>query len=101
VVPALARLMDCRQALSQVVSVGNDGLLSIRALAELVKRLMNPDAYFSFVSCEEAYSVGFEDLGSHQSYLSHMRQLIGSGGACSTNNNVRGAGTHIGAVPTQ
>jgi len=77
VVPALVRLMDCRQALGQVVNVGNDEMISIGALADLVKRLVNPDAEISLVSYEEAYGAGFEDLGSRQPDLSRLRELIG------------------------
>lgn len=77
VVPALVRLMDCRQAFGQVVNVGNDDIISIRALADLVRRLVNPNAEVAFVSYEEAYGAGFEDLGSRQPDLSRVRDLIG------------------------
>jgi len=77
VVPALVRLMDCRQALGQVVNVGNDEMITIRALADLVTRLVNPDAEVSYVSYEEAYGAGFEDLGSRQPDLTRLRDLIG------------------------
>lgn len=89
VVPALVRLMDCKQALGQVVNVGNDDRISMQALAELVKRLVNPDAQVSFVGYEEAYGVGFEDLGSRQPDLSRLRELIGFAPAHSLEDIIR------------
>ena len=76
-VPAFLRLMDCKRAFGQVINVGSDDIVSIQALADLVRRLVNPNAHVSFVSYEEAYGSGFEDLGSRQPDLSRIRALIG------------------------
>lgn len=54
-----------------------DDIISIRALADHVRSLVNPSAGVSYVSYEEAYGVGFEDLGSRQPDLSRLRELIG------------------------
>jgi len=95
VVPALVRLMDCRQAFGQVVNVGNDDIISIRALADLVRRLVNPNAQVSFVSYEEAYGAGFEDLGSRQPDLSRMRDLIGFAPTRSLEETIRDVAAHM------
>lgn len=94
VVPALVRLMDCRQALGQVVNVGNDERISIRALADLVRGLVNPDAQVSLVSYEEAYGAGFEDLGSRQPDLTRLRDLIGFAPTHSLEDVIRDVAAH-------
>jgi len=95
VVPALVRLMDCRQALGQVVNVGNDDIVSIQGLADLVRRLVNPDAQVSLVSYEDAYGAGFEDLGSRQPDLSRLRDLIGFAPARSLEDIVTDVAAHM------
>lgn len=95
VVPALVRLMDCKRALGHVVNVGNDETISIRALAELVRRLVNPDAAISYLSYEEAYGAGFEDLGSRQPDLSRLRDLIGYAPTHSLEDIIRDVAAHM------
>jgi UDP-glucose 4-epimerase len=95
VVPALVRLMECKHAYGQVVNVGNDDIISIRALADLVRRLVNPDAEIAFLSYEEAYGAGFEDLGSRQPDLSFLRDLIGFAPARSIQDIIGDVATHM------
>jgi UDP-glucose 4-epimerase len=95
VVPALLRLMDCKRAFGQVVNVGNDDILSIRALADLVRRLVNPNAQVSYVSYEKAYGSGFEDLGSRQPDLSRLRSLIGFAPTHSIEDIIRDVAAHV------
>ena len=95
VVPALVRLMDCKQALGQVINVGNDDIVSIRALADLVRRLVNPDAEVSLVSYADAYGAGFEDLGSRQPDLSRLRDLIGFAPTRSLEDIVTDVAAHV------
>jgi UDP-glucose 4-epimerase len=95
VVPALLRLMDCRQAFGQVVNLGHDETLSIRALADLVRRIVNPNAQVSLVSYEEAYGAGFEDLGSRQPDLSRIRGLIDFAPNHSIEDVIRDVAAHL------
>jgi len=98
VAPALVRLMDCRRAYGQVVNVGNDDIISIQALAERVRSLVNPDAEITHISYEEAYGAGFEDLGSRQPDLSRLRELIGYAPTHSLDDIIRDVATYARGV---
>ena len=62
VIAALAALMNCPEALGGVFNVGSTREISIRELAELVIRLTHSRSAIRFVSYEQAYGDGFEDM---------------------------------------
>jgi len=62
VIAALAGLMNCPAALGGVFNVGSTREISIRELAELVIRLTHSPSTMRFVSYEQAYGDGFEDM---------------------------------------
>lgn len=77
VTKALADLMDCPKAQSEVVNVGNDHELSIYALAELIKERANSSSEIQLIPYSEAYGEGFEDMRRRIPALKKLESLIG------------------------
>ena len=61
-VEAVIRLLDTPGTDGQVFNVGSDREISMRDLAELVRRTANSDSPIELVPYEEAYAEGFEDM---------------------------------------
>jgi UDP-glucose 4-epimerase len=62
VVPAIVRLIQSEAAYGGVFNIGSDQEISIRELAELVKRRLESPSDIVSIPYEEAYRVGFEDM---------------------------------------
>lgn len=77
VTKALADLMDCPKAQSEVVNVGNDHELSIYALAELIKERAKSSSEIQLIPYSEAYGEGFEDMRRRIPALKKLESLIG------------------------
>ena len=77
VVEALVRLMETDAALGRVFNVGSDEEVSIRQLAERVRRLVGAEVPIVHVPYGEAYEAGFEDLRRRTPDLTRIRNLIG------------------------
>lgn len=77
VVSALIGLMNERKAYGQVFNVGNDQEISIRQLAELIKKLTDSHSEIQYVPFEKAYDENFEDLVRRVPDLSKLKSLIG------------------------
>ncbi len=77
VVEALARLIATPKAFGQVFNVGSNREITIRALAELVRRRVNPRAKIKRIPYEKAYEEGFEDMRRRVPDVSRVRKLIG------------------------
>lgn len=74
---ALADLMDCPKAQSEVVNVGNDHELSIQALAELIRERAGSQSEIELIPYSEAYGEGFEDMRRRIPALEKLKGLIG------------------------
>jgi UDP-glucose 4-epimerase len=61
-VEAIVRLLDTPGTDGQVFNVGSDREISMRDLAELVRRTANSNSPIELVPYEEAYAEGFEDM---------------------------------------
>jgi UDP-glucose 4-epimerase len=79
VVEAVVALMECPDAAGRVFNIGGPEEITIQALAERVRALVNPDAEIVHVAYEEAYGAGFEDLGRRVSDTTRLRETIGFG----------------------
>ena len=62
VVESIVRLTSSPAAVGEVVNIGNDEEISIRALAELIKQRTRSASPIQFVPYDQAYAPGFEDM---------------------------------------
>lgn len=76
VVTASIRLLETADAYGEVVNVGGDELITIRALAEKVKSMTGSSSEILRIPFEEAYEAGFEDMDIRQPDLTKLRTLI-------------------------
>lgn len=76
-VRAVIELMESPAAVGQIFNIGNDEAITIRQLAELVIRLVNPAAKIEHLSYDKAYGPGFEDVRCRIPALDRLRQTIG------------------------
>ena len=77
VVGALTKLMQEPSAIGQVINIGNTQEITITALAERVRELCGSQSPIKFISYEEAYDSGFEDMPRRVPDLSKIRKMIG------------------------
>ena len=75
-VKALVGLAKEPKAVGEVFNVGNDQELSIRALAERIRRLANSSAEIVTIPYEEAYEPGFEDMFRRVPDLQKVKALL-------------------------
>ena len=77
VVRALVQLAHDDRAVGEVFNVGSEERVSIADLAERVRELVNPDVKIVYLSYEDAYGPGFEDILHRAPDISKIRSLIG------------------------
>jgi len=77
VVDALVALIATPEACGQVFNIGNPEEISIRALAERVRRLAGSESPIVSIPYEEAYEAGFEDMPRRVPDISRIKALIG------------------------
>jgi UDP-glucose 4-epimerase len=77
VVEALMRLIDCPEARGEVFNIGSRNEISILDLAELVRDRTGGLSEIIRVPYEEAYAVGFEDLGRRVPDTTKLERTIG------------------------
>jgi UDP-glucose 4-epimerase len=77
VVEAILRLMATPEAHGRVFNLGSDVPVSIRELAETVVRLVDPSLAIQYISYEQAFGSGFEDIRHRVPDLARVRQAIG------------------------
>ena len=76
VVRALIGLMNEPRAVGEVFNIGNDQEISIRNLAEAVRRLTQSSSDIITVPYEEAYEAGFEDMSRRVPDLQKIKTLL-------------------------
>lgn len=76
-VEALVRLRACDAARGEVVNVGHDEPVSIRELAARVIQTLGTGSVVEFVSYEQAYAAGFEDMRNRRPALEKLARLTG------------------------
>jgi UDP-glucose 4-epimerase len=76
-VDALVALLDEPRAVGDVYNVGAQNETTILALAELVLELTGSSSSVRFLSYEDAYEPGFEDMERRLPHIGKIQQLIG------------------------
>jgi UDP-glucose 4-epimerase len=77
VVDALIALAREPRAIGEVFNVGTTAEVSIRELAERVKRLACSDSPIHYVPYDQAYEAGFEDMPRRVPDISKIQRLVG------------------------
>jgi UDP-glucose 4-epimerase len=77
VIEALIGLAEKDEAVGEVFNIGSSQEVSIRELAERVIGLTGSDSEIKYISYEEAYGSGFEDMKRRIPDISKIRDLIG------------------------
>jgi UDP-glucose 4-epimerase len=77
VVDALLRFPDTPQAIGQVVNLGSNEEISIRKLAERVISILGSQSTMEYVSYEDAYGPGFDDMRRRIPDLKRVKELLG------------------------
>lgn len=75
-IDALGKLADTPKAIGEVFNVGNPKTISIKELAEKVKRLTGSKSEIAFVPYEKAYEKGFEDMKHRTPDISKIKKVI-------------------------
>jgi UDP-glucose 4-epimerase len=76
-VDAILRLVDSETALVGVFNIGSSAQITIRELAERVIERAGSSSGIRFVSYQEAYGDGFEELGRRRADTSAIERLCG------------------------
>jgi len=76
-VDATIRLMESPRAEGEVFNVGSDEAVTIRELAERVRRLANSDSEIVYIPYEQAYGPGFEDIRYRVPDITKLRETVG------------------------
>ena len=77
VVESILRLVACPAAVGEVVNVGNDQEISIEDLARIVRERAQSVSPIRFVSYDQAYAPGFEDMQRRVPSLEKLAVLTG------------------------
>lgn len=77
VVDALIKLANTDEAVGEIFNIGSNEEISIIDLANLVKELLNSNSPIKFLSYEQAYEEGFEDMIRRAPDISKIQKLIG------------------------
>ena len=77
VVRAITTLMETEEATGEVFNVGNTQEIEICELARKVVKLTGSSSRIEYISYEEAYGEGFEDMKRRVPDISKIRNLIG------------------------
>jgi UDP-glucose 4-epimerase len=75
VVHALSLLPHHKDAFGRVFNVGNDQEITILELAEKVRAKVNPDCEIKFISYEDAFGPGFEDMRKRVPDVRRLHEL--------------------------
>ncbi|MFZ0427846.1 MAG: GDP-mannose 4,6-dehydratase [Acidobacteriota bacterium] len=94
IVGALARLVDCEEAIGGVFNIGNDEEITIAGLAEKVIQLSGSPSKIRLIPYDQAYAVGFEDMPRRVPDLSRIRATIGYEPRMDLNSTVRSVVEH-------
>ncbi|MBI4707347.1 MAG: GDP-mannose 4,6-dehydratase [Candidatus Omnitrophica bacterium] len=76
-VDALVRLSLNDDAIGEVINLGNNEEITIKDLAIRIKKLVNSKSEIRYISYDEAYEEGFEDMRRRVPDLAKINRLIG------------------------
>jgi len=77
VVTALHKLALTDKAVGQVFNIGNNEEISIKELAERVKKSSNSSSKIVFLPYHKAYGDGFDEIPRRIPDITKLRQMIG------------------------
>lgn len=77
VVESLTRLMECDAAIGEIINIGGKEEVSIKGLAERIKKLANSNSEIILVPYNKAYGKDFEDMMRRVPSLEKLEALIG------------------------
>ncbi len=77
IVRGVLDLMACPAAVGQVFNLGSDEPVTIRELAETVRRVVDPGLAIEHIPYAQAYAPGFEDIRCRVPDLTRIRETIG------------------------
>lgn len=77
VVEAVVKLMECKQAVGEVLNIGGTEEVSIRHLAEKVKELAFSKSKIKFIPYDEVYTKDFEDMQRRVPSIEKLKHLTG------------------------
>jgi UDP-glucose 4-epimerase len=77
VVNAFVKLMSTPECAGEIYNVGNTESISIKDLAAKVKQMCNSKSRIEFMSYEDAFEEGFEDMMNRMPDLSKINKAIG------------------------
>lgn len=77
VVESIIKLIECPNAVGEVVNIGGTEEITIKSLAVKIKKLMNSDSDIKFIPYDEVYSRDFEDMQRRVPSLEKIEELIG------------------------
>src|SRR6188768_1833505 len=77
VVDALVKLAQEPKAIGEVINIGNVQEVTIRDLAELIKKKTGSSSVIKVIPYDEAYESGFEDMPRRVPDLGKIHKLIG------------------------
>ncbi|OCC16279.1 dTDP-glucose 4,6-dehydratase [Dissulfuribacter thermophilus] len=77
VVESLTRLMECDAAIGEIINIGGKEEVSIKELAERIKKLANSNSEIILVPYNQAYGKDFEDMMRRVPSLEKLEALIG------------------------
>jgi UDP-glucose 4-epimerase len=95
VVDALMNLATEPRAIGGVFNIGNTDEVSIRELAERVKKLSGSQSTIQYVPYDEAYEAGFEDMPRRVPDISKIRALVGYQPKLELNDIIKSVIEHI------
>jgi UDP-glucose 4-epimerase len=82
VVRGVMALIDEPRAVGEIFNIGGQGEISIRELAERIKRMTGSSSPITHVPYEEAYQEGFEDMERRVPDISKIAALVGYRNTC-------------------
>ena len=88
-VEALVRLQNCGAAHGQVFNVGSTHEISIKALAELLIKILHSNSSLEFVPYTEAYAPGFDDMRRRKPIIDKLEKVTGFRPATSLEEIIR------------
>jgi UDP-glucose 4-epimerase len=77
VIPALVRLIQTDRAYGEVFNLGSREEITIRDLAELVKKRLGSSSEVVLIPYDQAYEAGFEDMPRRVPDIRKVAELIG------------------------
>lgn len=99
-VQAVIRLIQCPEAIGQVVNIGTDEEISIEGLANFIKERTGSRSPVRYIPYSEAYEDGFEDMMRRVPCLDKLKALTGFRPSTPLSEIVDRVVQHLGANTT-